>query len=437
MKQILAQSGWTIFMSVVTAAASFGISLVSARTLGPEGRGGYVLALLIINTVSFVVNPGIYASANYFASTKKIPLNRLIGMTLLLSGLASLVALPVATGATIILGRTQTAVSPMMIGVIGLGAMAATVSISLSGVLFGARQAKVVSVWTIVSILLHLAAVLTTWVLEMTSLEWFVIFITAVHTLDVIAKFLLIQKFVLADVKIDWSDIKPIMQYGGSVYSGRVLMLLAQKVDTWLLFVLAGQTALGFYSIATSFAEQLWMIPTAVSMVMMANIGAKSNDEAAQMTVTASQTVLVLALPAALILGAGGVWLIPFLYGAEFTPSVLPFALMLPGILAVSSYLILEPYFQSRGEPLIPVKITVGGAIANFALSLILIPAYGLVGAGIAYSTSYFFQLGLTCIAFRRKSQQPFLSPVNISEVMGKGIERLRQLLQQREAQTV
>lgn len=437
MKQVLKQSGWTILMSLITAVSAFGISLLSARVLGPEGRGGYVLALLVINTASFVANPGLYAAANYFASTKKIPLNRLIGSTLFMSGICAIGSFLLAIGSAFLMQTSQTVFAPYLLVIIGLGAAAATISISLSGILFGSGRAKTAAILSIVSILLHLGGVTIAWLLESATLELFILFTAVMHLFDALTKTILVCYKQWPQIATLRQDFKPILTYGGSVYSGRVLMLLAQKVDTWLLFLLAGQAALGFYSIATSFAEQLWMIPTAVSMVMMANIGAKANDEAADMSATASQTVLAIALPGALVLGIGGIWLIPFLYGEAFAPSVLPFALMLPGILFVSSYLLLEPYFQSRGKPLIPVKITIGGAIANFTLSILLIPPFGLVGAGIAYSTSYFFQLLLTCFAFRNGTQLSILSPVNVFSIIEKASALVRQQLQQRKVQAV
>jgi len=164
----------------------------------------------------------------------------------------------------------------------------------------------------------------------------------------------------------------------------------------------------------------------------MANIGHRSEKEAAQITISASQTVLAFIVPVALGMAVIGYWLIPLLYGQSFAPAVLPFVLMLPGIVAVSSYLLLEPYFQSRNMPMVPVKIAVGGALANFGLSVILIPSFGLVGAGFAYSLSYFFQLGISCYAFWKHTNMPAWSPLNLRQAVAQAVLLVRGQLKQR-----
>ena len=100
-------------------------------------------------------------------------------------------------------------------------------------------------------------------------------------------------------------------------------------------------------------------------------------------------------------------WLLPVLYGAAYAPAVLPFLLLLPGTAAISVYNIVEPFFQSRGQPHLPLVITVVGVLANGIATLLLIPRYGMVGAAIGSSFAYGLQLVVLCYAFIRLTHTP------------------------------
>lgn len=431
MKSLIRHSGWTIMMNFVLAISGLVLSLLSARLLGPSGKGAYSLALLIISTTGFLANPGIYSAANYFLSSQRLSLERAMPPILILSGISGLGAFVIAIFVASLIGNDFTELGHTMILLVGYGSGMFSISISMNGVLYGSHRIKSITTWSMVS------GVLQTVLLGVLSLEFpptvnlFIGLYVAILTLDAMAKTILGGWGTWRSLLFQPSDLLPIVKYGTSVYSGRVLMILAQKIDTYLLYIFAGQIALGYYSIAASFAEQLWMFPAAVNLVMMANIASRPDREAAEITISASQLVVTVATLGSLALALLGFWLIPLLYGEEYRPAVWPFIVMLPGIVAVSSYMLLEPYFQSRGKPLIPVKITLGGALCNLLVSLLLIPPFGINGASIAYSLSYLFQMILAYRAFAKGTKFSFWVPSDIRQPVARGSALWRKYITQ------
>jgi len=114
------------------------------------------------------------------------------------------------------------------------------------------------------------------------------------------------------------------------------------------------------------------------------------------------------------------------LYGSEFQPSVAPLLIMLPGMIAISAYAIVEPFFQSRRRPWIPVQITAGGLAANLLLCFVLIPRHGILGAAVSYTLSYGTQLCLACFALARYAGRPITEPIDILAAMRSAAHWLR-----------
>lgn len=101
----------------------------------------------------------------------------------------------------------------------------------------------------------------------------------------------------------------------------------------------------------------------------------------------------------------------PFLavyFGSEYLPSQLPLLLLLPGTLG---FAIARPIFsigQGSGtlRPLIIASSI--AAIGNLGLNVLLIPRYGMIGAGIATSIGYSSMLFLHAIMALQVGFNPF-----------------------------
>ena len=93
--------------------------------------------------------------------------------------------------------------------------------------------------------------------------------------------------------------------------------------------------------------------------------------------------------------------LIPFLYGEKFRESVEALLILVPGIIAMTVYMILHSDLTGRGRAKITVYIFGMALILNIVLNLFLIPRYGINGA--AFSSTISYSLGacglLACFA--------------------------------------
>jgi O-antigen/teichoic acid export membrane protein len=427
LKTLISRSVWTGSMMVVVALSGFVISLISARLLGPEGRGSYALVVLIITTSAFLANPGLYTASNYFFSSGKAQPS-LIWSSVLLSGmLSALVAFLFCQLALVWFVHAPAFLAGELKLLVGAGAAACSLSNTMNGALYGLKRIRTVTIWTMASASLHALLVLLFPLVAPLSLTTFILAYIAFHGLDAGFKTCFVGAGQWRGILLRPLFLAPLIAYGLQVYLGRVFLMLSQRIDSFILYGFLGEEGLGYYSIAASFAEQLWMIPMAFSLVMLTTIAALPVEQKQATTLQTSQVLTLLEVLAALAIGFASLYLIPWLYGEVFRPAILPLILVLPGVVAFSSYYVIEPFFLSLGRPEIPLRIAFWGALSNLVLSLALISWLGLIGAALAYTLSYAAQLLLALYKFAGLSGAPFWAPLNVFQALRFGLQLGRQ----------
>jgi O-antigen/teichoic acid export membrane protein len=90
-----------------------------------------------------------------------------------------------------------------------------------------------------------------------------------------------------------------------------------------------------------------------------------------------------------IILGVLASQLIPFIYSENYISSILPFILLLPGIVFFSLSKIIGSYFFAIDMTHYNAISSTIAFVINIVLNLILIPKIGIVGAAISTLISY------------------------------------------------
>jgi O-antigen/teichoic acid export membrane protein len=421
LKTIISNSVWTFAMMLVSSVSGFVISLVTARILGPQGKGDYAFVMLVVTTTAFLANPSLYTAANYFISSKKAEPKRIFASILALSAVSSLLAFVFAFLVLQYPISDQPDISANGKYLIALGAAACCVSITMNGTLYGLKRIRLVTTWTMLSALLQALLVVIISVLFPGSLAAFIEIFVLFHVLDAIAKTYFSGRGYWRKLSLRLAYLQPLLRFGLSVYLGRVLLLFSQRLDNYILYGFRGAESLGYYSISISFAEQLWTLPIAINFVVLTNISALPDTDKKETTVHISQIITLAELLGAMLLGISSIFLIPILFGEIYRPSVVPLLLVLPGVVAFSSYYAIEPFFQSITKPKIPTWIAFWGALSNLVLSIIMIYYWGINGAALAYSISYLIQLGLTLVIFAKITAGRFWAPIDVFSLLKAG----------------
>lgn len=188
---------------------------------------------------------------------------------------------------------------------------------------------------------------------------------------------------------LNMAMIKDLVSYGSKFYLAGVIGHLNGYITNLImvLYLLPAQVA--FFSMARNRGALMSKIPDAINIIIFPKISKLDNIEEsgklAAKAFRASFLILFIVGFFAIIFIKPLIWL---LYGENYLPVVLPFCIILPGLIISASSSVFNQYFAGTGRPSILAKISIVPLIIQITLAFILIPAWGLLGASIGFLTA-------------------------------------------------
>ncbi len=185
----------------------------------------------------------------------------------------------------------------------------------------------------------------------------------------------------------DWGLIRRIVMMGLLFSTALFIRMLNQRVPVIVLEGNDDVAAIGIFGIGASFAELLTQIPMAVGAIVFSR-SANAKDAAvfSKKVAVIFRFVLVLSLVGATVLWFSCDLIMSLLYGDEFHLSATVVRFMLPGVVAMSLFRLLNMDLAGRGKPMLAMFATLPGTIINFSLCFWLVNDYGAPGAAISLS---------------------------------------------------
>lgn len=200
-----------------------------------------------------------------------------------------------------------------------------------------------------------------------------------------------------------WPIIRPILAFSLVGYLSNLINLINYRFDIWVVDHYRGAAELGLYAVAVGVGQMLFYVPDPFSRVVQPFLFGEQTDE----MLARFKSVARLNFTALLILATGlGVlapWIIPLLYGHIFDNSALALQLLLPGILFSGATKLLSQLVVQRGHQSFLLLTTSIGALITIGLDFLLIPRWGIAGASVASSVSYFSILFVLLLVIRSK----------------------------------
>ena len=193
--------------------------------------------------------------------------------------------------------------------------------------------------------------------------------------------------------KFAWPDFRLLFGFCTSVLVAGVGGLVVHRLDRLLVAYFLPVAAVAFYVIPYSLADKAPLIVGNITSVIFPSASELSAREAhgklRELYVRATKMTLLAGLPVTVILLAVPDQLLHYWVGAEFAArGSLTLQLLVAGfffnILARVPYTVA----QGIGRPWISANYSLLNGVANLVLFLLLIPRYGIVGAGAGFLIS-------------------------------------------------
>ncbi len=177
---------------------------------------------------------------------------------------------------------------------------------------------------------------------------------------------------------------KRLISYGLRSYGTDIFTTLGAQIDQVLVVGLLSPASLGIYTVALSLSRILNLLQSSIITVLFPKIAARPVTEVVALVGQSTRLSTALTVPITVIVIFLGPPLLQLMYGSEFSEAVNVFRILLIEVLIGGVTLILAHAFLAVDRPEI-MSITQGiGLGLSVPLMLILIPTYGIVGAGLS-----------------------------------------------------
>jgi O-antigen/teichoic acid export membrane protein len=182
-------------------------------------------------------------------------------------------------------------------------------------------------------------------------------------------------------------------------YLATVLSYLNYRVDQIIIAALLPTEQLGFYVLAVSLAERLWLVTGVVANALLPHLTNSTERDPKISAEVARHVVMWTGLGCVFVFIAADP-IVSLLFSSAFTEVVAPLRYLLPGILVASCGKILVGELLARKKVASMVWMTGASAAVNIVGNFVLIPHLGISGAALASTLSYALLSVLQCSYF-------------------------------------
>ncbi|PIQ77091.1 hypothetical protein COV82_06220 [Candidatus Peregrinibacteria bacterium CG11_big_fil_rev_8_21_14_0_20_46_8] len=403
----LSQNIFTTFASRIIV---IGLGLISgiivARTFGPEAKGILALLSLIIGVTTQFGSLGLPGANTYFVGKDPSVAPKILGNSLWLS----MVLGGGAAGGIYLLTKVQPdtfgSLESIFINVTLVSIPFLLLAQLVQNILIGQQRIFVFNVIQVINQIVITFGVITLVLLHYGILS-IVLLSTAVGIITALAYWLLAIRDNGVTHTFDRQLFKKTIRYGIKGYITTFLAYLILRSDIYVINLFHGESATGIYSLATGFADLIYILPMSISMVLFPRLANNQYDSGplTAKVVRATTLVMLIICTGAAVIAAP---LIVTLYGAAFTSSVIPFLILLPAIFFFSLETIISQNLGALGFPLYIIYIWCATAVINILLNFLFIPEYGIIAAAVSSLVSYFFVYVLMTYFFLKENKLRF-----------------------------
>ncbi len=179
------------------------------------------------------------------------------------------------------------------------------------------------------------------------------------------------------------------LTFGTKSHLSHIISLGNWRLDQWFVGTMVGSRELGYYSVAVSWSEALFILPAALRNVQRPDLVRAGPREAGRQAARVFRICVLITLPAVLVMMLAAPFLCSTIFGDEFASSVDDLRWLLPGTFGIVALRILGDALIAQRRPMLPSIATGAALVVTIVLDVTLIPEHGGLGAAIASTAAY------------------------------------------------
>jgi O-antigen/teichoic acid export membrane protein len=366
----------------------FSTSALTARFLGPVGRGEYFLCLTLVALATQFGNFGLASATCYWAA--KSPDNR-PQLAINALWISVLIGLPLG-GVIAVSGHAGLGlvnVSQFSLGIASLMVPFGLYSLLVGNLLIGSGR---IHEYNLIDV-----ATRTFGVMALIAIGWwsasagnFLMVALVVAALSGGMTWRVTQCSI-SNFRPDISLLCKGMGYAGRAWGAALLSFAVSRINTLFVGEQLGHDALGVWSIAVQIGDILAIIPAVIGQILLPRL-VMERDPWKAMREYLPRVALMMGV-LCLLIAFVGQSVIDLVFGLAFTSAYVQLLWLLPGIFCLSLSSVISQYLGAVGIPRFVIVVWGAALGVETLLSYYLVPQFSSVGAMAALSASYIFVL--------------------------------------------
>ncbi|MEK8090148.1 oligosaccharide flippase family protein [Thermithiobacillus plumbiphilus] len=383
----------TLWTNLLIMAINLGTGVLTARMLGPEGRGELAAMTLWPQLLGYMVVLGLPTALVYQAKCQPELQRELMGAALVLS--VAMGGISVLFGWWLIPIWLQH-YSPEIVHFAQW--MMFVAPLEVTGLVFMAGM-QVMSHFTDYNRLRYFTPAFTLLALLLLVVSGNLSPFTAT-----LAYLLAAFPVFLWGLRWTWISFRPVLSsfrssseallsYAWRSAGSSLATVLAPQLDRVLVLGLLSPAAMGLYVVAVSLARTLSSLISPISNVLLPKTAGRAPDEILAVTGRTVRATLALTGAVALPLGLLAPWVLELLYGPGFVEATQVFRILLLDAIFASAGMVLAQAFLAVGKPGFVSILQGVSLILTVILVMLLTPRFGLTGVASAMLISTILRL--------------------------------------------
>ncbi len=408
-----------VFNTFLTDIVKFFLGLLTSiliyRVLGPALMGKYILITTISAIAVNLLNMGLNISNSIFASEDRSKVGILFTHSIIVSlfvgclGIAAFFLLKELFSSIIFKN-----IEPILIFIAFLSIPIALYNSYWGSIMVGLHEISLINKSNLIGSIFSLfIPFIVLYILKLGLKEFLIVSLIYNMIWALVLGIILFNKENGIRFSYDYNLFKKSISFGAKGHLGNIAHFIFLRIDYFIVNNLLGTESLGYYGLATTITEKLWMIVNPVYNVALPKITKLPLSESIILITRILRNMIFILTAIAALLGVSSYWLIKLLYGKQFLSAVLPLNLLLPGAIFLGVSWFLSLFFIGQlKKPEVTTIIGWIGLLFSIPLYFGLVKLYGIKGAAAASSLTYSFIFLATLFQFYKVSKLP------ISEMM-------------------
>ena len=199
-----------------------------------------------------------------------------------------------------------------------------------------------------------------------------------------------------------------LVRYSLKAHVSNVMTYINQNFGSYIVQGSYGQSNFAVYNVAYTMMQQVWILPDAVSQVIMSRLASmKEQSDKLRLTLISCKIVTYITMVSALLLVAVANVLVPVIF-PMYRGAVEPLCYLIIGSVFISYAKVLNNSISAYGRPELNIIPTALAIVANLVFSLLLIPSMQINGVALATSITLTLQGLSSIVIFCKFTKTPF-----------------------------